>query len=338
MGASNCEDATLIATENTIYGNTGDFPIVGSGHWLNGDGNTIENIGYYKFVADKNIVEFKSCTSCGSFISGIQFYIFTECGNAASKVAVWRQIYTGTTQNDANTYGGPNLNGTVLGGGCIQFTLSNLMVGQTYYWGVDGFDGDNCPYTINFLSGIEILPIELISFTGRALPQGNLLEWETASETDNDFFTLSRSTDGYAWEEILEIKGAGSSQTTLNYEFLDRNDGPGVSYYKLLQTDYDGVNKTFDVISVLRSIKEDVIVHPNPSNGSFKVSFYSQTQEDLSMVIYDNLGKECYSSSFTLDKGVNSIPVALNGVRNGVYYLRTVIGEEVMTQKIVVNY
>lgn len=36
--------------------------------------------------------------------------------------------------------------------------------------------------------------------------------------------------------------------------------------------------------------------------------------------------------------GFNSIPVALNGVRNGVYYPRTVIGEEVMTQKIVVNY
>ena len=83
------------------------------------------------------------------------------------------------------------------------------------------------------------LPIELISF--EATPNGDDVDvsWATASEINNDYFEVLRSSNGNEFESIVTIDGAGNSNEILNYEFEDDNPYPGVSYYKLKQIDFE---------------------------------------------------------------------------------------------------
>ena len=84
------------------------------------------------------------------------------------------------------------------------------------------------------------LPIELLSFNAVLENRIVKLTWKTASETNNDFFTLEKSKDGISWESFKTVDGAGSSSSILNYEDYDQNPYSGVSYYRLKQTDFNG--------------------------------------------------------------------------------------------------
>ncbi|MBW6498623.1 MAG: hypothetical protein K0B09_09560 [Bacteroidales bacterium] len=84
------------------------------------------------------------------------------------------------------------------------------------------------------------LPIELLSFTAKYQDGKVLLNWATGSEINNDYFTLERSRDAVDAEIIGFIDGAGNSSHTLHYQFIDHDPLPGISYYRLKQTDYDG--------------------------------------------------------------------------------------------------
>ena len=116
------------------------------------------------------------------------------------------------------------------------------------------------------------LPINLLSFEadfiGSTLTSDVLLKWETASESNNDYYTLYRSIDGVYWEIIASINGAGSSTERLSYQFLDRSVGFSeihpVFYYKLSQTDFDGNSEEFDPIAVrLKSMSKKIISKTN---------------------------------------------------------------------------
>lgn len=94
------------------------------------------------------------------------------------------------------------------------------------------------------------LPIELLSFEGRPSDSGNLLKWSTATEQNNDYFTILWSVDGYHWTSIGKVDGAGNSVRKIDYSYLDESPATGINYYILKQTDYDGRSKDSDIISV----------------------------------------------------------------------------------------
>jgi hypothetical protein len=94
------------------------------------------------------------------------------------------------------------------------------------------------------------LPIELLYFKGVKDKLSNKLFWSTASESNNDFFTVEKSTNGIDWEIIDRQNGAGNSSIQLNYYFLDQSVESLINYYKLKQTDYDGKFKYSDIISI----------------------------------------------------------------------------------------
>jgi hypothetical protein len=96
-----------------------------------------------------------------------------------------------------------------------------------------------------------VLPIELLSFTGKVIDSRNvLLEWSTASEQSNDYFIIERSTDGYDWTQIKNIDGSGNSNTKINYTTIDNSAPRTIVYYRLSQVDFDGVSETFNPIDV----------------------------------------------------------------------------------------
>lgn len=113
-----------------------------------------------------------------------------------------------------------------------------------------------------------VLPIELITFEVSPIETGQALcEWSTATEKNNKQFILQRSADAINYTDLEIITGAGNSNSTLNYSFLDKSPLKNTSYYRLKIIATDGVTTYSDIKSVnLMSIKNSTL-HPNPSNG-----------------------------------------------------------------------
>jgi len=84
------------------------------------------------------------------------------------------------------------------------------------------------------------LPIELLDFSATSANGKVVLQWQTATETDNDYFTLYRSTDCEDFQEVAIMIGAGNSNSFITYKYADFSAPQGTVYYRLDQTDYDG--------------------------------------------------------------------------------------------------
>ena len=94
------------------------------------------------------------------------------------------------------------------------------------------------------------LPIELLYFKGTAFDSENTLYWCTASESNNDYFTIEKSTDGKEWKAIAKMNGSGNSTMLRHYSAIDKDAERTINYYRLRQTDYDGRFKTSEPISI----------------------------------------------------------------------------------------
>ena len=122
------------------------------------------------------------------------------------------------------------------------------------------------------------LPIELLYFKGSVYNSDNILHWSTASEDNNDYFTIEKTKDGIDWEVVDREPGAGNSSNQLYYSLVDENVESIINYYRLKQTDYDGKFKYSDIISIdnrnNREIKE-VVKITNILGQEVDLQYYS---------------------------------------------------------------
>lgn len=103
------------------------------------------------------------------------------------------------------------------------------------------------------------LPINLISFNVTTQNNINTLMWVTASEHNNDYFTLERTSNGEDFEIIANIDGAGNSNEMNEYTVIDPITTPSINYYRLKQTDYDGKFIYSDLISMDNRIRAKIV-------------------------------------------------------------------------------
>ena len=117
-------------------------------------------------------------------------------------------------------------------------------------------------------SGCTVLPVELLNFSA-VLKNNNqvMLTWQTASEINNDFFTVERSEDAVNWDEIEKLTGAGHSKSLLNYTFRDEPPYTEMVYYRLKQTDFDGKFSYSGIQSVTMDLNKNLQpgIYPNPT-------------------------------------------------------------------------
>lgn len=104
------------------------------------------------------------------------------------------------------------------------------------------------------------LPIELISFEGVSKSGYNHLFWKTASEFNNDYFTIEKTQDGIDFVPIANINGAGNSNIVLNYDYIDYDISNTINYYRLKQTDYDGKYEYSHIIGLDNTRKVKLVV------------------------------------------------------------------------------
>lgn len=138
----------------------------------------------------------------------------------------------------------------------------NVVAGQIYILLIDNFTANSTPFNLNWGGTASLnctpLPIELLEFTGINIGQINKLSWVTATETNNDLFTVERSSNGYTWEEIGTVDGSGNSSQAIRYSFVDSSPNSGINYYRLKQTDFDGRFEYFNIIAIDNSKSNDI--------------------------------------------------------------------------------
>ena len=114
------------------------------------------------------------------------------------------------------------------------------------------------------------LPIELLSFNAELKGTYVDLDWETATEINNDYFVVERASENLDWKPILTVTGAGNSNSLLSYSEKDREPLEGLSYYRLKQVDYDGQFSYSDPVAIFNNQIEnsdEVFMYPNPSSA-----------------------------------------------------------------------
>lgn len=135
------------------------------------------------------------------------------------------------------------------------------------------------------------LPVELVTFDVRQEQNHVEMNWLTASEKNNDFFTVERTKDGIHFEEIGHVKGAGNSSLSTEYSFKDYTPSNGISYYRIKQTDFNGREEIFEAKSIhFISSGNDVKVYPNPSIND-RVSLLFQDNNEYTVNIYSYTGQ-----------------------------------------------
>ncbi len=113
------------------------------------------------------------------------------------------------------------------------------------------------------------LPVELLFLTASVQSTGILVEWATITEVNNDFFTVERSPDGFHWEEIAQVPGAGNSSSRIDYSINDQTSFSGnLTYYRLKQTDFDGTFSFSEIVALQDPFGQTslVKVYPNPTS------------------------------------------------------------------------
>lgn len=166
-------------------------------------------------------------------------------------------------------------------------------------------------------NAVSPLPVELISFTGESSGKDVLLKWSTATEINNDFFRIERSSNNTDWQTIATFQGQGFSPVISNYSIVDKNPGNGVFYYRLSQQDFNGDGEMLGTVAV--TFENDIWdVFPNPSESHWQI-VANQNLSNCLIKLWDITGKEIPIDCEIHD---SSARVQMNDQRAGLYFMQ----------------
>lgn len=171
------------------------------------------------------------------------------------------------------------------------------------------------------------MPVEFSKFNVNISNNTSQLTFSTASETNNDFFSIERSVDGRNFVSVGDIKGAGNSHETLSYEFVDEKPLAGINYYRIKQTDFDGKYSYSEIKSVRHISRGSLTVTPRTTEGRLQVV---TDIDDYTLEVFNASGQ--LVKSFTTLSADQSI--SIDELVAGLYFVRIHHGSEVETVKI----
>jgi hypothetical protein len=186
------------------------------------------------------------------------------------------------------------------------------------------------------------LPIELLSFSAECeSDQSRLFKWQTASEHNNDFFTIEESVDGITWNILATIEGAGNSAQLIDYNYsyrMETLETGEIHYYRLKQTDFDGAFDYSGTIS-LSCDADWTSYFTNPIHGNtIEGVLVSPVKSIAEVKVYTATGQLIGDQVLSIKKGANLIEFTNQQLNQGIYLLRLHVENEVFMHKIMVSY
>jgi hypothetical protein len=228
-------------------------------------------------------------------------------------------------------YTGPTPTGGVWNRRCFTFVAPNN--GQ--YISVSTAGPTRWSHVDNFVlnGGCAVLPIELACFTSECRNGTTLLKWTTATERNNDHFTIQYSSDGIKFNDIGTVKGAGNSNSNKYYEFTDVKPHNDYSYYRLKQTDFDDKTSLTPIIGAERctTIFDFAFeVFPNPANENITIRSDVSGSE---IMILNSIGQLVYKGTLSENETV----IDISELQRGLYFIQLIKEGKTQTQKIIKN-
>jgi len=189
------------------------------------------------------------------------------------------------------------------------------------------------------------LPVELVSFSSSVSNNNISLKWTTSSEINNSGFEIQRSSsDEIAagiWNSIGFVKGNGTTNSQINYEFTDKNLLPEKYSYRLKQIDFNG-NYEYHNLSnvVVISVPEKFSLSqnfPNPFNPVTTISYSLPNTQYTILKVYEVNGKEISTLvNQKKEAGVHSIEFNASEYSSGIYfYTLNVNGKNIDTKRMI---
>ncbi|UOQ52420.1 T9SS type A sorting domain-containing protein [Hymenobacter cellulosivorans] len=249
----------------------------------------------------------------------------------------------GTTVNGAYVFGsGTAIEAStntyvVFSAASDNFTVSGLDPNLSYNFFAFEFNNDGVLNAENYRvpnnEPQNPLPVELVAFTAQVRDNSVVLNWATASETNNRGFEVQRSSDAKTFTTIDFKKGAGTATTRTKYEAVDTKPLAGVSYYRLKQIDEDGTASFSKTVVVTTKLTE-VSVYPNPTQGAdvVTVALPAGTTEGLLVRITDLSGREIRQARLSNQGELNT-----QDLKPGTYIIVVGEGESKVSRKLIKN-
>jgi hypothetical protein len=219
-------------------------------------------------------------------------------------------------------YGAP-VSGYVYSG-CCPFGFSNCHGGA-------GGGGGSTGLAFGFNDPGGGLPITLIDFNAKQVRNSVKLNWSTASEINNDYFTIERSIDGEKWEFITRVDGAGNSSNKKEYTFSDEHPVKGKQFYRLSQTDYDGTTVRLRD-EACNFISKELKIYPLPARDFVSIEY----EFDNNKIELINVFGEIVKSFDVLL--ADKIIISLHDIPSGIYFLNVIDGNAIpKTMRLVIE-
>jgi hypothetical protein len=185
------------------------------------------------------------------------------------------------------------------------------------------------------------MPVEYLSFEAALQGSRVALSWTTASEANNDYFLIQRSSDGATWTSLQQVQGAGTSQPPRAYQVIDPSPRPGENLYRLQQVDLDGSTSFSPIrqVQVNRAEMTPFKVYPNPLRSGEQLTLQvpaSYERLPLQVSVLDTQGRQVFAQTIAPDALAPS-PATLHltpDLANGLYVIVLRQGAQRSVQKL----
>jgi hypothetical protein len=226
--------------------------------------------------------------------------------------ATWTNILTFDDTDVRNTHEFWPM--SVVDGTNFWIRLVSIQPGWDWWWAID-----------NLLIQGVVIPVELTSFTAKANNNEVVLNWSTATETNNQGFDIERKSNGQ-FEKVGYVAGFGTTTEVKAYTFTDKTVGSGNYTYRLKQVDFNGTFEYSPEVEVEVSAPKVYQLsqnYPNPFNPATTINFSLAADSKVSLKIFDVIGQEVAQLvSGQLTAGQHTVNFDASSLNSGVYFYK----------------
>lgn len=176
------------------------------------------------------------------------------------------------------------------------------------------------------------LPVGYTQWDLHYIDRKVVLTWATETEQNNKHFLVQRSSTGTVWETIGVVAGNGDSQQAHNYQYIDEKPKSGISYYRLMQVDFNGTPSYTSILSVNTDKAERFGVYPNPAKNSFNVL---AGQKNIEKLVISNAVGQSFEVTYT--ESADGLTVDCSHLAPGLYTLTLISGSIVQSERLVIR-
>lgn len=183
------------------------------------------------------------------------------------------------------------------------------------------------------------LPVELKALSASCHDNGILIEWTTASEINNDYFTLEKSNDAENFYVIATIQGNGNSNVSNNYEYFDFSEKQ--AYYRLSQTDFNGITHTFNII-YQSCTNGDVVdanmnIINNPASEHVQLQLTGKENASYTLSFINQLGQQLIEKEIVLENTTQKVTINTRTLSEGIYSVVFRSENNIITKQLVIT-